>query len=507
MANVNSNLYTPPLAQGQTGASVLPSFTPSFGPNAPKTNPSNADIAGLLMGPLGSSTAPAAPSQPIASQVHTDASGNSIKTTYAPTNPTASTGGIINNNTQSNSQNGSQTNSPGTFTTPSGAVVDANGNLIKAPQTNPFAGLIGGITNVAGQNAAIGQNAANIAADYAKQIADVQKQSAGLENAYKTAPGMAFPTSQGLAQNAAATAGQLTQGLSAAENAALAGTRQQLTAAGQQAGALGTAARLIQPSSAGFPFTYDPATNSFAVSGGNLQGAISGGVQQAISNPALYTALNSAITSTYGNAAAGMFQQAFINAGGNPNVAAGQAQGAQAIAAAPGLGAAAGTQAVLAAPGQATAANIGTTGTAAISAANTAYNTAVQKVASNTATYSALTGVSSNLNDTLASWGNNGLLTNYNQAINKIGSLTSNPEYTKFVTALGNAQASYQAALGSSGVTPSKADQDALAALNPNSSATAINAALNQLSTDAHALLIVPAYQQQQTYAQQLGIK
>ncbi|HVW98923.1 MAG TPA: hypothetical protein VHA52_00550, partial [Candidatus Babeliaceae bacterium] len=107
---------------------------------------------------------------------------------------------------------------------------------------------------------------------------------------------------------------------------------------------------------------------------------------------------------------------------------------------------------------------------------------------------------------TLANWGNTGLITNYNSAINSIGGLTSDPNYTKFITALGNAQAAYQAALGSSGVTPTKADQDALAALNPSSSANAINAALNQLSSDAHALLIVPAYQQQQTYAQQLGL-
>lgn len=162
---------------------------------------------------------------------------------------------------------------------------------------------------------------------------------------------------------------------------------------------------------------------------------------------------------------------------------------------------------VSAAQGAAAASNVSTTGTAAVNAANTGYQGAVQEYQNNTAHYTALTGISNQLTGTLANYANNGVLTDANAAINTIQGHLSNPDYQKFITAMGNAQASYQAILGSSGVTPTKADQDAVAALNPNSSATAIIAALNQLSADAHSLIIVPSYQKVQNYKTQLGIQ
>lgn len=240
------------------------------------------------------------------------------------------------------------------------------------------------------------------------------------------------------------------------------------------------------------PLTGNPITSS----GNPKQDAAVSTALQDIANGSGYAnAVNAAGLSLYGTAAISQLQSG-LPAGFNIN-----ASNAKASTQAQNINTSgtAGTNAA--------AQNLETTNTAATTAANAAYQSAVQKVAANTATYNGLTGVSTNLNSTLANWGNTGLITNYNAALNSLAGLTSNPEYQQFVTALGNAQASYQAALGASGVTPTKADQDALAALNPDKSATAINAALNQLSSDAHALLIVPAYQQQDTYAQQLGIQ
>jgi hypothetical protein len=155
----------------------------------------------------------------------------------------------------------------------------------------------------------------------------------------------------------------------------------------------------------------------------------------------------------------------------------------------------------------ATASNVETTGTATTNAANTGYTAANQEYNNNVASYTALTGISNQVTSTLENYANSGSLTDMNAAINTLQGHLSNPDYQKFITAIGNAQASYQSILGSSGVTPTKADQDALSALNPNSSASTIVAALNQLSSDAHALIIAPTYQKVQTYKQQLGIQ
>lgn len=374
----------------------------------------------------------------------------------------------------------------GKTTTPSGAVVDAStGQTISAPQTQNLGGTVGQLISTAQQNAPIGQRAADIAAEYGKKIADVGTQGALAQEALQTTGGPSAPLlGNALAQAQLATARQ--QALGTAESAALQGTSQQLTAQQQEQSGLQQAGTLQTP---GNQFITLPFNQQLVGADGQPIGGATG-------NGALQSAVVNAINlikngSGYSNAvsAANLAQfgpqgtTALLNALGpkfNVNMADADAA--------------------------AVASNINTTGTAQTQAANTAYNSAVQKVAANTATYSALTGVSNNLNETLANWAQSGQLTALNQAINSVAGLTSNPEYQQFVTALGNAQASYQAALGASGVTPTKADQDAVAALSPNSSATAINAALNQLSADAHALLIVPAYQQQQTYAQQLGI-
>ncbi len=150
--------------------------------------------------------------------------------------------------------------------------------------------------------------------------------------------------------------------------------------------------------------------------------------------------------------------------------------------------------------------NIQNSGTASIDAAKSGYSGAVQEYRNATEKYQGLTGVAGQLTETLGKWQNSGTITNVNQAINTIAGITSDPNYAAFVAAINNTHAAYQSVLGSSGVTPTAADEDALSALNPNSSAATIVASLNQLSKDAHALIVDPTYTKLNSYETTLGI-
>ncbi len=75
----------------KTGNVTTPAaFAAGNQPSVSTSYNANVSTANALMGPLGTSTPPT-PTQSVASQVHTDAAGNSVKTTYAP-----SSTGILN---------------------------------------------------------------------------------------------------------------------------------------------------------------------------------------------------------------------------------------------------------------------------------------------------------------------------------------------------------------------------------------------------------------------------
>lgn len=422
-----------------------------------------------------------------------NADGTSTSQTYYPSTSQGSTPGII--------SGGSNTTQPitGNTQTPSGATVNADTGALVSNPTNTGTTLPGLIGQLAGQGQpsattqqAQGQSqqAFTGTQNYIDQLnqsrlneAQTLRNLADSPMPLGNATGYQQAISNYYAQQQAGlgAAGQAESNLySPALNAAVTGQGQQITALNQAAG-------LSTPSN---QFITQPFNTQLVGADGQPIGGSSG-------NSAIQSAVVNAINlikngSGYSNAVAaanlGQFgpqgTTALLNALGpkfNVNMADADAA--------------------------AVAQNINTTGTAATSAANTAYNTAVQGVSKATQSYNSLTGVSDQLNQTLANWGSTGVLTNYNQALNKIASLTSNPDYQKFVTALANTQAAYSSVLGSSGVIPTQATNDALSVLNPSSSASAINAALNQLSKDAHALIVEPAYKQQQQYAQQLGIQ
>lgn len=138
------------------------------------------------------------------------------------------------------------------FTDSTGNFVDASGNPIsastinnQAPDTTPpnsYQGLLGQGASAASGNAAVGQSAANIAADYGKKIAAVGQQGANAQAGYETTG--TTPVAEGnsgvIARNVAAQQTALATG----ESAALAGTGQQLTAQQQETAGLTNLANL-----------------------------------------------------------------------------------------------------------------------------------------------------------------------------------------------------------------------------------------------------------------------
>lgn len=115
------------------------------------------------------------------------------------------------------------------------------------PQTSPspFNTAVGGLLNAPGQNSTIGQNAADIAARYGKQIADVGQQGAMGEAGQLTTG--TSPVAEGNAAVTQQTTAARQQALATGEQAALTGTGQQLTAQNQEQNALNNAGQLSQP--------------------------------------------------------------------------------------------------------------------------------------------------------------------------------------------------------------------------------------------------------------------
>lgn len=213
------------------------------------------------------SYAPQAPTAPVASHTYTDAAGNTTKQTYdtsaqTPTGNTAPvpTGGPA----VPNAINQYQPTS-GMF----GQIASglANTAAVGSPQAQNYTGMLGNTsaqgnqqgqqitsnlantsaasspaatqyaqgTSAAGMlNPALAAEAQQIGTQYGGQISDLQK-SMQLQEAANASSGA--PVGLGRAGLIGQYGGQLMQGLSAAEQAALAGTSQQLTAAQQQANA------------------------------------------------------------------------------------------------------------------------------------------------------------------------------------------------------------------------------------------------------------------------------
>lgn len=378
----------------------------------------------------------------------------------------------------------------GNVTTPSGATVDpTTGGLVSAPATagNPYTAQV---ANSAGQNAAIGQNAANIAAQYGKQIADVGQQGANAQSGYLTTGTTPVATGNAgvIAQNVAAQQSALASG----ESAALQGTGQQLTAQGQQTSGLASAAGLAQPSGS-FPFVFNPTTGTFSTPAGTSSGTGASGAptltynpQQDASNFASdvisgkipYSDAVSAMGYATG-VGTGLLQTAITNQGGNLTQLEAQTSANQQ--------------------------NTVTGGTSDTQTAASGYASILPQYQQATTDFSTADKQASNLLSTLNQTGiNSSNATDYNTTINGLASKLGSTQTTAFTTALTEAQQAYTKLLSSVGAaTPTVNGEAATAVLNPSSTPAQIAESIDKLNQAAYAKL-APQYQQALTYYNQL---
>lgn len=486
---------TPSFSTGTTSQSTpMTGSTPAAKALNNASTPFNGGSTpnGLFAG----STPPPAPTQPIASQVHTDASGNSVKTTYqtpetgmlnssstpANTQPAASSGllnnsGTVIDNTTGQTAGGGYINPGNTGgTTPNGTTVDASGNII-SPGSSPstLSSITSGLINTAGGNAAIGQNAENIASNYSKQISDVGNQAAINEESVG-GQGL-LPTAMGRAQQIAQTANTAENALASGESAALQGTGQQLTANSNATTALNAAGGLSTPSNEYLSTSYG---NQVLDANGQPVGGTGNALSTAVQN-AIAQIKNG---SGYANAASTLsaFGPAGTNAllsalGPSFNINSSDAEAAAA------------------------ASNINTQGTLNTTIGATGAQQATQNYVAAQTAYQTASSQATNLQNTLASTGINNNPQFVNQKINALTNQLGSANYASFITALNETKQAYTNLLSSVGAsTPTVNGQQATDIFNENSTPAQINAAIDALNTAAYAKL-QPLYEQIGTYS------
>lgn len=220
-----SQANIPPIVFGVPQTTAKPANTMIASNGAPMSGP-----APLQNSPLLPPT-----NQPVTSHSVTDSQGNTTTQKYDTTaNTTAETSNVPLIPPSTN------------FTTPSGATVDASGNLLSKAPVSALSSATSGLMNNAGASTAIGQSAADIGAKYGKQISDIGQQAAINEESVG-GQGL-LPVAMGRAQQIATTANSAQEALAAGESAALQGTGQQLTANSNAASALNNAGALSTPS-------------------------------------------------------------------------------------------------------------------------------------------------------------------------------------------------------------------------------------------------------------------
>lgn len=218
-----------------------------------------------------------------------------------PTQQNTGTQGYATSGIQSPAPTGTSTvaGAPQTFTTPSGAVVNADGSTVSTPSSSTkglFSSVVGSLAGVGPANAAIGANAQKIASDAGTAIANVGSQGQRFIAGQRTTG--TTPVAEGNAAVTAQTTAAEQAAIAAGANVALQGNQQALTAQGQTQTALGTAGGLAQPSPAAYgQTTFDPVTGTYS---GGANGGLPPDVMQQYAQMAAtgqYSAIPSFITS------------------------------------------------------------------------------------------------------------------------------------------------------------------------------------------------------------------
>lgn len=344
----------------------------------------------------------------------------------------------------------------------------------------------------------IAQQSAAIGKKYGSEIDRVGRLGAGAVAGAKSTG--TEVVGRGNAQLASESASNRISALSAAQAAELQGVGQQLTAAEQgitgltnagniantqqQLGisALGTGGNLAMPSPAQYGQTvFDPLTGQYTGAGGQMDPAIQAQTlaQQVMTGAMTYDQAVASLGYAPGGVGQNFLNNALTQAGANPLQLQAQSAGQQANIATQTT---AGTDIARQGLAQATQDYIGMT-TAAQFAGQQAM--AVSNILARTG----LNNVSS---------------TDYNRAIRELQGRFSDVERQALETAFIEAQAAYTNLLSMGGGTPTGREAQALGTLNPNSSAAAINASIQELE-NAVARRLQAQYGALQQYNQNLG--
>lgn len=139
----------------------------------------------------------------------------------------------------------------------------------------------------------------------------------------------------------------------------------------------------------------------------------------------------------------------------------------------------------LQAQGSATQSNIQTAGTAGTNIAAQGASQAIQQYNTLNAANSTFENQASQVLSVLSQGGLNGSIPDVNKALNKIGGRFGSTQVQALSSSLTELAAAYTNLLSSNGGTPTSQDEQALATLNPNSSAAQIATSIDQLKKAA----------------------
>ena len=357
-------------------------------------------------------------------------------------------------------------------------------------------GLVERVSKTAEGNLEIGRQAAELSKQYGERIAEVGRLGAGAVAGDLTTG--TDVVGSGNAAIASQSASSRMQALSAAQQAALQGTAQQLTGQGQAASAynaalggantqqqqqlsgLGDAAGFAQPSTAPFGQTvFNPLTGQYEdVSGLDPQTQATNLAQQVMSGRMTYDQALSSLEYA-GKVGSNFLNNAITGAGGNPLQL--QSQGA------------------------AQQSNIQTQGQAQTDIARQGLGQATQDYVQMTGAAQFAGQQADAVKDILIKTGlNNVSSTDYTKVLNNLQGRFSSSDFVALNTALREARIAYTNLLSTGGGTPTDNVQNAVDTLNINQSASAIKASIRELeSAAARRLQVLEGVRSQ--YEQNLG--
>ena len=357
-------------------------------------------------------------------------------------------------------------------------------------------GLVQNIADAAGGFSGIGKEAQRISEEYGKRIANVGQLGAGaVAGALSTGTDV---VGSGNAAIASQSASSRMSALASAQDAALKGTGQQLDAQSGQVGAFGTAlggantqqaqqlsgltsaAGFGQPSG-NYPFVFDPLTGQFNQAGGGGGGGISNPQQiaQALMSEQMTWEQAKAALSYLGPTSESMLSSAVLAAGGNPLQL--QTQGASQQS------------------------NLGTQQTAQTDIARSGLEKTTQDYVAMTSAAQFADQQAAAVTNILGAAGlNDATSKDYNKVLNNLKGRFGDTNYAALNTALIEARAAYANLLSTGGQTPTGNEGQALATLDIDQSAAAINSSIQQLEA-AVARRLQAQNSAVQQYQQNLG--